>query len=341
MRPIPKKICERVLGLSRQGESSRKIGARLGISHETARKIIKKWSTPQYPPITPKAGRPRILTEAEERFIDKQVSIGKCSKLVDVQQIVKEELNKDASTKTIKRALKRSKVKPRSVPRKPLLMPRHFLARYKFAAQLIRGNSEKFRKIIFSDETVIPLIQTTGKHYTYVKEGRPLRECNIIPTMKYGKDPITEWSCITSQGVGHLCRIDGGVNAKLYRKILAEDFLGTLDWYGLNKEEIIFQHDNAPPHTARSTQAWLRKHGIKVLEWPAQSPDLNPIENMWSIFKRKLQAYPTRPRDKEELWNRIEYTWEHMDQSYIDKLYESMPRRIRAVYKAKGGYTKY
>ncbi len=53
--------------------------------------------------------------------------------------------------------------------------------------------------------------------------------------------------------------------------------------------DFIFQQDLAPAYTAKSTKSWLNIHGVGVLDWPANSPDLNPIENLWGIVKRKMK----------------------------------------------------
>ena len=78
-----------------------------------------------------------------------------------------------------------------------------------------------------------------------------------------------------------------------------EDFMipSAEDLYG--DADLIFQQDLAPAHTARSTKTWFDAHAITVLDWPANSPDLNPIENLWGILKRKMRG--TRPNNKEEL----------------------------------------
>ncbi|KAL1915812.1 uncharacterized protein VTP21DRAFT_6200 [Calcarisporiella thermophila] len=186
MKPTRKKIRDRVLELSRKGESTHKIGARVRISRETTRKIIKQWSTPKYPLMKPKYGRPRSLSESDEKYIAKKASTEEGSKLADLQQVIKE-LNKSVTNKTVKMMLRRHEVEPRSKPKKPLLLPRHF--------------------------------KTTAKEYTYVKRGQLLRECNIIPTTKQGKEAIMT--------------------------ILDEGFIGILERYGMDKDKVVFQHDSA------------------------------------------------------------------------------------------------
>ena len=80
---------------------------------------------------------------------------------------------------------------------------------------------------------------------------------------------------------------------------------------------------------------------MEVLVWPAQSPDLNPIEHLWEYLKRRLAEYETPPKGILELWERVQAEWEKIEASVCQGLVESMPRRVEAVLKAKGGYTKY
>ena len=88
-------------------------------------------------------------------------------------------------------------------------------------------------------------------------------------------------------------------------------------------------------------QDWFDDNNIQVLSWPAQSPNLNPIEHLWEHLKRCLQQYPTPFRGVHELWNRVSEKWNAIPPEVCQNLIESMPRRIEAVLKAKGGHTKY
>ena len=100
-----------------------------------------------------------------------------------------------------------------------------------------------------------------------------------------------------------------------------------------------FQHDLAPAHSAKTTGKWFTDHGITVLNWPANSPDLHPIENLWDIVKRKLRV--TRPNTVDELKAAIEASWASITPQQCHRLIASMPRRIEAVISAKGFPTKY
>ena len=88
-------------------------------------------------------------------------------------------------------------------------------------------------------------------------------------------------------------------------------------------------------------QNWFKDNGVKVLKWPAQSPDLNPIEHLWNHLKRKLGEYESEPAGLDELWVRLQKEWDEIPVEVVRNLIESMPRRVAAIIKAKGGYTKY
>ncbi len=103
--------------------------------------------------------------------------------------------------------------------------------------------------------------------------------------------------------------------------------------------DFIFQQDLAPAHTAKGTKSWFNDHGVTVLDCPANSPDLNPIENLWGIVKRKMRD--TRPNNADDLRAAIKVTWASIPPEQCHRLIASMPRRIDAVIHAKGGPTKY
>ncbi len=146
------------------------------------------------------------------------------------------------------------------------------------------------------------------------------------------------WAAMSSAGVGPLCFPQSTVNAAIYQEILEHFMLLSADkLYG--DADFIFQQDLTPAHAAKGTKIWFNDHGVTGLDWPANSPDLNPIENLWGIVKRKMRD--TRPNNADDLKATVKETWASIPPQQCHKLITSMPRQIEAVIKAKGAPTKY
>ena len=149
------------------------------------------------------------------------------------------------------------------------------------------------------------------------------------------------WRCMGWNGVGQLAEIEERMNADQYVSILEDHMLLSLEESGIPVEEVIFQQDNDPKHTSKKAKKWMEDNNITLLDWPAQSPDLSPIEHQWVHLKRQLDRYPTAPKGVWEIWERVAEEWSKIPSEVCQNLIESMPRRLEAVIKAKGGHTKY
>lgn len=105
----------------------------------------------------------------------------------------------------------------------------------------------------------------------------------------------------------------------------------------------IFQDDNAPIHTAKVIKTWYENHGddFEHLVWPAQSPDLNIIEPVWSTLEARIRSVFPPPSSLRELERILIEEWHKIPMAVIQSLYESIPRRIQAVIAADGGPTPY
>lgn len=131
------------------------------------------------------------------------------------------------------------------------------------------------------------------------------------------------------------------MNTIKYCQILSESLLGTLADQNISPSSIIFQQDNDPKHTSRMAQGWFSDNDIAVLPWPPSSPDMNIIEHVWDILDRRVRAWPRRPSNINELWEILQKEWGKISVETICALYLSVPRRLAALQKAKGGHTKY
>jgi len=223
--------------------------------------------------------------------------------------------------------------------RKPLVTKKNQVKRLNWAKERQKWDDE-WSDIIWSDESKFELFRGDGRRWVWRRPHEKYDVKCLIPTTKSGQDGVMVWGCFTKHGLGPLVRLDGKITAKKYITVLQNHlipYMNTLE----NKENVKFQEDNAPIHTARIAKKWKDENNVISLPWPAQSPDMNPIEHLWDELERRIRSCKPLPKSKEDLWQMLQKEWYNIDANVYQNLVDSMPRRIAAVMQSKGNPTKY
>jgi transposase len=329
-----------ILTLRNQGLSWSQIATATNKSRSSVWKTVKRVQSTGNFKDASRSGRPRQLNERDRRAV---IGILRNSTAKTAEAIRREAAahhNIKVSAQTIRRSLKQAGYASYVKKKRPFLSKKHKQARLKWAKEHCTWTVDEWRNVIWSDEAPFSLVDSQGREIVWSKSGE-LTGDMVTPTKKFGGGKLMIWSCITYEGVGMSTKIDDILDAELYSEILRGELMDTIKYYNFEMDEVIFQQDNDPKHTSHKAQDTLEDLGLTVMEWPAQSPDLNPIEHYWKFVKDQLKKKNQLFADKEELWEALEEVLKEENRDLCRNLIASMPQRIQAVIKAKGGYTKY
>lgn len=147
------------------------------------------------------------------------------------------------------------------------------------------------------------------------------------------------WGAFCATGKVALTFTSTRMNSEHYIQLLADNLLPFIRRN--RRSSLIFQQDNAAIHASRQTKDWLNDERIPILDWPARSPDCNPIENIWGIMVRRIYANNKQYDRVEELEESILACWNNLEQSVIDNLISSMENRIYSIISNKGNKIQY
>ena len=245
---------------------------------------------------------------------------------------IKHELQLPESTRTIQRVLKQC---PTLIYKKfksrPKLTAAHKLARLAFAENSIKSRVD-WSKIVWSDEKKFNLDGPDGIRY-YWHDLR--KEPKTFSKRQFGGGSLMIWGAFVNGIIFDLHIMNGNYDSVKYTDMLGDclDPFMQPDW--------IFMQDNASIHRSKHTQKWLNDRKIQVLEWPANSPDLNPIENLWGVLTRAVYANERQFATKKELEDEILKQWDLIREDTLISLVKSLPNRIIDVISRKGSNTEY
>lgn len=195
----------------------------------------------------------------------------------------------------------------------------------------------KWKRLIFSDEKIFRTESNRKSVFVTRSVGEESDPACVRQSVKRGVQ-VHVWGLISWNGIVALKRVEGNLDGARYRQTIINDLDENLE--NSRIIEPIFVQDNAPAHRARATIDFLRTRGIRVLDWPGNSPDLNPIENLWADVNRRVNS-ALLPRNCEELWDAVLTAWQETDVALLHKLYKSLPSRVQNVIKMRGGPTRY
>jgi len=245
--------------------------------------------------------------------------------------------NRVISSQTVRNRLREVKLRARRQRKVFKLSTRHRTARLAWARHHLRLTQADWASVLFVDETCISLQGNDGRSRVYRRRGERNAECCLVEVDQYRGGSIMFWAGISMHTRTRLVQIDGNSNAQRYQHEIIQPLL--IPHMQENRGMCLAQ-DNAPCHVARAILNMLAANRVRTIPWPAASPDLNPIENVWDWLKKEVQRQP-QPGNLQELSRLVARVWDTVPQRYLLNCVRSMRRRCQAVIAAGGGQIPY
>ena len=332
--------------------SHAEIGKELNIPRRTISNFLQRYKNRHSPYNLFHSGRPRKTSATFDRWLVRTVLTETKLPFKELKSIT----NIPISEQTIRRRLQEEGIRKWRGLKRPLLNDKHAKQRLKWAKEHKHWTIKDWAKVIWSDKSAIQKDSDTRTVWVWRHQNKAEKYAskNVVGKRQDGGISQMVWGCFMGNKLGPIVFIDGIIRKEEYIAILDQNLLDYIDALITDDiQNVVFQQDNARPHIAKVTRDWLKEatkeHGFTIMEWPPNSPDMNPIENLWSHLKLELhRRYPDTKYltgspavIRGILKRRLLEVWWAIGEDVLNELVESMPKRVSALIAAKGWYTKF
>ncbi len=331
-KELSENLRQRVVDTHGQGKGYKAISKQYAVPVATVQSIIRKFKKFNTVKNISGRGRKRKVSSKLARKICREVNN---NPRTTTKALVKEldQVGLTVSRSTVQRVLHRGGLHGHRPRKTPLLRKRHLKARLAFARTYLKHDPSFWYTVLWSDETKLELFGHMDVEYVWRKKGEAYNPKNTVPTVKHGGGNIMLWGCFSSNGTGNLIRVQGTMKKEDYIGILENNVKASAEKLQLG-ENWKYQQDNDMKHTTKVVKKWFGDNNVNVLEWPSQSPDLNPIENLWQVLKSRVMA--RKPTNLTQLEVFAKEEWAKIPRETCRNLVDRYKNRLEAVIKNKG-----
>ena len=330
----------RAIGRIEGGHTQRQVANWLKVSPSVISRLWKRFETTGDVAEGHKTGRPRITTSNQDRFMK---ILARRDKKIAARRVVCELQTATGvriSAQTVRNRLHSVGLYARRPIRCVPLSLTHRAVRRSWCQEHVLWDNQQWSNVLFTDESKFSLESDSRRIRVWRSVGEQLLEDCIQERSSFGGGSVMVWGGISIGGRTDLYILENGtMNASRYRNEILQHHV--TNYAGAIGNSFILMDDNARPHRARVCNEYLQSNGIERMEWPAYSPDLNPIEHVWDMLGRRVAARTSPPSTLRELPKALIEEWSNIPQEMINTLIMGMNQRCRVCLSVRGGHTPY
>ena len=305
-KSVSNEIRQQIITLFKTGNYlNREIARNLRVSPSCVDNAVKRMQETGTPKERPHSGRPSKITPKFRRQLKRAVKKCRESRRKSLRALASQYSEATGSSlchETVRRSLHSDNIHCYAATHRPTLKAHHKEARLNWCRERSNWEPQRWDTVVWSDESHFTVQPGKEAVRLWREPDEALHPDCIQPQDIGAGGSVTVWGCFAGPSSGVMVVSRGMIDAARYQFILENGLLLSLDLFGFvpGEETWLYQQDNARPHTAATTRAWFEEHQIPLLEWPAKSPDLNPIERLWAFLDRRVRGLDIQNVDQLE-----------------------------------------
>lgn len=330
----------RIIGRLEAGQTQTEVSRALNVPQSVISRLWRRFQDTGDVRRIPVQGRPRVTTPQQDRYVTLTARRNRRMPARQLSSELAAVSGVRVSRQTVYRRLRAVGLYARRPAVCVPLTRLHIRSRLQWSQQHRNWTLNEWRNVMFTDESRFSLHNDSRRAIVWRERGTRFNPTNIVERYPFGGGGVLVWGGIMFNGRTDLHVFAGGtVTAQRYRDEVLEPYVRL--FRGAAGPHFIFMDDNARPHRAHLVDEFLEREDIHRMDWPARSPDINPIEHAWDALGRRVAARQPPPRTIPDLRNALHEEWGQLPVELLNHLIESMPRRCEVCVAMRGNHTPY